>query len=104
MLKVHIACGKEISQLPREISKKDQKVKFDSDFFDRLRKKYEEVFGYNLLIYNLLIEENVLKDANKNRLKRAEKRLFKTYRNKAELELRTRLFENPCVIKAPLSK
>lgn len=95
MLEAHVACGKEISKLPREITQKDRKVKFGSDFFDMFRKKYEEVFGYNILI-----EENVPKDANKNRVKRAEKRLFKTYGSKVELELRTRLFENPAVIKA----
>ena len=47
------------------------------------RKQYEKVFGYNLLI-----EENVWKDENRNRVKRAEKRLFKTYRSKVETDLR----------------
>ena len=40
------------------------------------------------------------KDANRNRIKRAEKRLFKTYGSKAQSDLRVRLFENPFVIKA----
>jgi hypothetical protein len=53
------------------------------------RKQSEKVFGYNLVI-----EENIPK-----RIKRAEKRLFKTYGSKAESDIRIRLFENPCVIK-----
>jgi len=70
-----LACAKEVSHLPREIKKKDRTVNFGSDFFDLFRKRYEDVFGYNLLI-----EENVRKDANtnKNNIKRSEKRLFKT--------------------------
>lgn len=59
------------------------------------RKQYDKVFGYNLII-----EENIPKDANRNRIKRAEKRLFKTYGSKVQFDLRVRLFENPCVIKA----
>ena len=95
MLEAHITCGNEISKLPRVIEKQDKKINFGSDFFDMFRKQYEKVFGYNLLI-----EENVPKDANRNRIKRAEKRLFKTYGSKAQSDLRVRLFENPFVIKA----
>ena len=95
VLEAHIACGNEISKLPRAIEKQDKKITFDSNFFDMFRKQYDKVFGYNLLI-----EENIPKDANQNRIKRAEKRLFKTYGSKAQSDLRVRLFENPCVIKA----
>lgn len=69
MLEAHITCGNEISKLPRVIEKQDKRIKFGSDFFDMFRKQYEKVFGYNLVI-----EENVAKDANRNRIKRAEKR------------------------------
>jgi hypothetical protein len=95
MLEAHITCGNEISKLPRVIEKQDKKINFGSHFFDMFRKQYEKVFGYNLVI-----EENVPKDANRNRKKRAEKRLFKTYGSKAQSDLRVRLFENPFVIKA----
>lgn len=78
MLEAHIACGNEISKLPRVIEKQDKKINLNSDFFDMFRKQYDKVFGYNLLI-----EENIPKDANPNRIKRAEKRLFKTYGSKA---------------------
>ena len=95
MLEAHITCGNEISKLPRVIEKQDKKIKFGSDFFEMFRKTYQKVFGYNLLI-----EENVPKDANSNRIKRAEKRLFKTFGSKVESDLRFQLFENPCVIKS----
>ena len=95
MLEAHITCGNEISKLPRVIEKQDKKINFGSDFFDLFSKQYEKVFGYNLII-----QENIPKDANRNRVKRAEKRLFKTYGFKAQSDLRYRLFENPCVIKA----
>jgi hypothetical protein len=95
MLEAHIACGDEISKLPRVIEKQDKKIKFGSDFFDMFRKQYNKVFGYDLFF-----EENIPKDANRDRIKRAEKRLFKTYGSKAQSDLRVRLFENPCVIKA----
>lgn len=58
-------------------------------------KQYEKVFNYNLVI-----EENVSKDSNKNRIKRAEKSLFKRYGSKAKSDLRVRLFQNSFVIKA----
>lgn len=95
MLEAHITCGNEISKLPRMIEKQDKKIKFGSDFFDMFSKQYDKVFGYNLMI-----EENIPKDANRNRIKRAEKHLFKTYGSKAQSDLRVRLFENPFVIKA----
>ncbi len=95
MFEAHITCQYEMLKLPRVIEKQDKKIKFGSDFFDMFRNQYEKVFGYNLLI-----EENVEKDANRNRKKRAEKRLFKTYGSKAQYDLRLRLFENPFVIKA----
>lgn len=60
MLEAHITCGNEISKLPRVIEKQDKTIKFGSDFFDMFRKQYEKVFGYNLVI-----EENVTKDANR---------------------------------------
>jgi hypothetical protein len=94
ILEAHITCGNEISKLPRVTEEQDKRIKFDSVFFEMFRKQYEKVFGYNLVI-----EENVPKDANRNRIKRAEKRLFKTYGSKAESDLRVRLFENLCVIK-----
>ena len=59
------------------------------------RKQYQNVFGYNLLI-----KENVPKNANKYQWERPEKRLFKTYRSKVQSDLRVQLFENPFVIKA----
>ena len=46
-----------------------------------------------------LIEENVGKNDTKNRIKWAEKRLFKTYGPKRDAELRIRLFENSCAVK-----
>jgi hypothetical protein len=98
-LKAHITYGNEISKLPRVTEKQDKKIKFGSDFFNMFSQQYEKVFGYNLVI-----EENVQKDANRNRIKRAEKRLFKTYGAKAESDLRVRLFENPLVIKAPVCR
>jgi hypothetical protein len=78
MLEAHLTCKNEISKLLRVIEKQDKKIKFGSDFFDMFRKQYEKVFSYNLVI-----EQNVPKDANRNRIKRAEKRLFKTYGSKA---------------------
>lgn len=43
------------------------------------KKQYEKVFGYDILV-----EQNVSKDANRNRFKHAEKRLFKTYGSEVE--------------------
>ena len=59
MLEAHIACGDEISNLPRIILNDDKKIKIGSDFFNMFRAQYEKVFHYNLLI-----EENVPKTAN----------------------------------------
>ena len=95
MLEAHITCNSEVLKLPRIIERQDRKIKFGSDFFDMFVKQYEKVFGYNLIL-----EENVSKEANRKRVKRAEKRLFKTYGSKSEAYLRGRLFENPTVIKA----
>ena len=94
MLEAHLTCRDEMLKLPRMIEKQDRKIKIGSDFFDMFVKQYEKVFGYNLVI-----EENVSKEANRNRIKRAEKRLFKTYGSQAESYLRARLFENPAVSK-----
>lgn len=67
------------------IEKQDKKIKFGSDFFDMFSKQYDKVFDYNLMI-----EENIPKDENRNRLKRAKKRLFKNYGPKAQSDLRYR--------------
>jgi hypothetical protein len=66
MLEAHIACGDEVSKLPRMIVKEDRKVKFGSNFFDMFRTQYQKVFGYNLVI-----EENVKKNGNRKRVKGA---------------------------------
>lgn len=39
MLEAHIACGSEVSKLPRMREKKDKKIKFGSNFFDMFRKQ-----------------------------------------------------------------
>jgi hypothetical protein len=95
ILEAHVACGNAVSKLPRVIEKQDKKIKFGPDFFDMFCSQYEKIFGYNLII-----EENVSKDDNRNRVKRAKKRLFKTYGDTSESFLRVTIFENPCVIKA----
>ena len=50
-------------------------IDFGNDFFEMFRKQYEKVFGYNLMT-----EEKTSKDDNRKKIKRAEKRLFKTYK------------------------
>jgi hypothetical protein len=94
MLEAHITCKDEILKLPRFIDKNDKNVKFDGEFFNLFQKQYKTVFGYNLLR-----EEDVSMTDNKNKIKRAEKRLYKRYRENAKEMLRNRLFENPFVIK-----
>ena len=95
MLQAHVSCLRDFYQLPREIVKEDRTVKFDSRYQDLFNQQYEKVFGYNIYI-----EENLPKDVNKKRLKRALKRFFKKYGEQGKENLRRDLFENPCVIKA----
>ena len=57
MLEAHIACSNDYSKFPRILTPKDRKVRFGSTFFDMFRKRYDSVFGSNLLI-----EENVSKE------------------------------------------
>ncbi len=88
MLSAYFMTANEFKKLPRVIEDSDKKIKIKSDFFDMFRNQYETVFGYNLVI-----EENVPKNANRNRIKRAKKRLFKTYGASAKSYLRLKLFE-----------
>ena len=59
MLRAHLTCIKNIQKLPREIAKKDRKVKFDKNYSGLFKEKYE-TFGYNLYL-----EENLSKDSSK---------------------------------------
>jgi hypothetical protein len=97
MLKAHLVCMKEINNLPREISRKDKKIKFDKKYGSLFKKdkNYEKVFQYNLFI-----EENFSKDSPKKKLKKGEEKLFKKYGENSKKYLRENLFENPCIIKS----
>ena len=97
MLKAHLTCIKQVQNLPREIDKKDKKVKFDKKYSGLFKKNqnYEKVFGYNLYL-----EENLGKDSSKNKIKQGEQKLFKEYEETSKKYLRENLFENPCVIKS----
>jgi len=97
MLKAHLTCIKQVQNLPREIDKKDKKVKFDKKYSGLFKKNqnYEKVFGYNLYL-----EENLGKDSSKNKIKQGEQKLFKEYEETSKKYLRENLFENPCIIKS----
>jgi hypothetical protein len=97
MLKAHLTCIKQVQNLPREIDKKDKKVKFDKKYSGLFKKNqnYEKVFGYNLYL-----EENLGKDSSKNKIKQGEQKLFKKYEETSKKYLRENLFENPCIIKS----
>jgi hypothetical protein len=92
-----LTCIKQVQNLPREIDKKDKKVKFDKKYSGLFKKNqnYEKVFGYNLYL-----EENLGKDSSKNKIKQGEQKLFKKYEETSKKYLRENLFENPCIIKS----
>lgn len=92
MLKAHLTCIEQVQNLPREINKKDIKVKFDKKYSGLFKKdkNYEKVFGYNLYL-----EDNLGKDSSKNKIKQGEQRLFKKYGETSKKYLRENLFENP---------
>ena len=101
MLKAHLTCIKNIEKLPRQINKKDKKIKFDKKYSGLFKKNanYEKVFGYSLYL-----EENMGKDSSKNKIKQGEQKLFKKYGEISNQYLRKNLFENPCVIKSEKCK
>jgi hypothetical protein len=74
MLQAHLTCMKQIQNLPRQIIKKDKRVKFDKNYSGLFKKNYENVFGYNLYL-----EENLSKDSSKNKIKQGKQKLFKKY-------------------------
>ena len=84
--------------MPREIIKKDKKIKFDRDYSGLFKENYE-AFGYNLYL-----EENLSKDSSKNKMKQGKQKLFKKYGEISKEYLRKNLFENPCVIKSEKCK
>ena len=98
MLRAHLTCIKNIEKLPREITKKDRKVKFDKNYSGLFKEKYE-TFGYNLYL-----EENLSKDSSKNKIKQGKQKLFKKYGEASKNELREKLFQNPCIIKSEKCK
>ena len=98
MLKAHLTCIKQIGNLPREILKIDKNIKFDN-YYSALFKKNYKFFGYNLYL-----EENISKTASNNKIKKAEKSLFKKYGTELKQYLRISLFENPCIIKSEKCK
>ena len=97
MLEAHLTCMKQLTNLPRQIDKKDKKVKFDKTYFGLFRKdgNYEKVFGYNVYL-----EENLGKNSSKRKIKQGEKKLFKKYGRTSKKYLRRNLFENPSIIKS----
>lgn len=101
MLKAHLTCIKQVQNLPREINKKDRKVKFDKKYSGLFKKdeNYEKVFGYNLYL-----SDNLSKNSSKNKIKQGEQRLFKKYGKTSKKYLRENLFENPCIIKSEKCK
>ena len=101
MLKAHLTCVKEVNNLPRKITKKDETVKFDKKYSGLFRKNqnYEKVFAYNLFL-----EENLDKFSSKNKLKKGQSKLFKKYEKQSKDYLRENLFQNPCIIKSEKCK
>ena len=95
ILEAHIVCIDDISKLPRATEGQDREVIFDSDFYYMLNKQYQKVFGYDITV-----EENIPKTANKNRIKCAIRQLYNKYDTTSQSNLRTWLFENPSTIKA----
>lgn len=72
MLQAHLTCIKEINNLPRQIDKKDKRVKFDKKHSGLFKKNqnYEKVFGYNIYL-----EENLGKASSKNKNRKTDKTL-----------------------------
>ena len=100
MLQEPVTCFKDINNLPRQIDKKDKRVKFDNKYNGLFRKKnYEKVFAYNLYL-----EENLGKASSKNKIKQSEQKLFKKYGEIPKNYLRENLLKNPCVIKSEKCK
>ena len=98
MLKAHLTCAEQMSNLPREIVKNDKTVKFDK-MYNGLFKKNLDVFEYNIYL-----DQNIPKDASTNQMKKAKQKMFKKYEKESKQYLRTRLFENPCIIKSEKCK
>ena len=100
ILQEPVTCFKDINNLPRQIDKKDKRVKFDNKYNGLFRKKnYEKVFAYNLYL-----EENLGKASSKNKIKQSEQKLFKKYGEIPKNYLRENLLKNPCVIKSEKCK
>lgn len=68
MLRAHLTCIRNMDKLPREITRKDKKVKFDKNYSGLFKKNYE-AFGYNLYL-----EENLSKDSSKNKIKQGKQK------------------------------
>ena len=94
-----MTCIKQVQNLPRQIIKKDKRVKFDKNYSGLFKKNYENVFGYNLYL-----EENLSKDSSKNKIKQGKQKLFKKYGKESKQYLRNNLFENPWIIKSEKCK
>jgi hypothetical protein len=94
-----LTCIKQVQNLPRQIIKKDKRVKFDKNYSGLFKKNYENVFGYNLYL-----EENLSKDSSKNKIKQGKQKLFKKYGKESKQYLRNNLFENPWIIKSEKCK
>lgn len=101
MLQAHLTCMKQVNNLPRQIDKKDKRVKFDKKYSGLFKKNenYEKVFGYNIYL-----ENNLGKDSSKNKRKQGEQKLFKKYGETSKKYLRENLFQNPCIIKSEKCK
>jgi len=98
MSQAYLTCMEQVVELPREIIKRDRKVKFDKNYGALFKNNYE-VFGYNLYL-----EENVSKTSSNKKIKRGTQKLFKKYFEKSKQYLRENLFENPCIIKSEKCK
>lgn len=92
-------CKQQVENLPRQIIKKDKKIKFGKRYSGLFKENYEKVFDYNLYL-----EQNLAKNSSNNQLKKGKQRLFKKYCKESQQYLRENLFENQCIIKSEKCK
>lgn len=87
---------KQISNLPRQVDKKDKTIKFDQRYIGLFNKNknYEKVFTYNLYL-----EKNIGDTWLRNKIKQSESKLFKKYGETSKNYLRENLFQNSCIVK-----
>lgn len=89
-------CAEKLSDLPRDIDKKDKKIVYKNHFKTSYINRYQSVFGHNLT--NLTISYDYITKKPKQ-VSKAELKLFKKNRSNAIKCLQEELFENPYAMK-----